>query len=54
VTAIDIRNLRPADLCRLLNSNGEVLTERQLHRHRMRSGYRIGDARHIDLFRFVG
>jgi hypothetical protein len=30
VPAIDIRNFRPADLCRLLNASGEVLTERQL------------------------
>lgn len=53
--AIDPRKLRPADLCRLLNSTplGEVISERQLYRHRMRAGYRIGDGRHVDLLRYV-
>ena len=52
---LDPRRLRPSELCRLLNSTplGEVITERQLHRHRMRAGFRIGDATHIDLFRYV-
>jgi hypothetical protein len=42
-------------LCRLLNSTplGEVINERQLHRHRVRAGLRIGDARHVDLLRYV-
>jgi hypothetical protein len=55
VAAIDIRKLRPSDLCKLLNSTplGEVISERQLHRHRVRAGYRIGDARHVDLFRYA-
>ncbi|HBO44116.1 MAG TPA: hypothetical protein DD670_09330 [Planctomycetaceae bacterium] len=53
--AIDIRKLRPSELCKLLNSTtlGEVIGERQLHRHRIRAGYRIGDGRHVDLFRYV-
>jgi hypothetical protein len=52
---IDPRKLRPSELCRLLNSTplGEVLSERQLHRHRTRAGLRIGDARHVDLVRYV-
>ncbi len=52
---IDPRKLRPSDLCRLLNSTplGEVISERQLHRHRSRAGMRIGDARHVDLLRYV-
>ncbi len=52
---IDPRKLRPSELCRLLNSTplGEVLSERQLHRHRVRAGLRIGDARHVDLLRYV-
>jgi hypothetical protein len=39
----------------LLNSTplGEVINERQLHRHRTRAGLRIGDARHVDLVRYV-
>lgn len=51
----DPRQLRPTELCRLLNSTplGEVLNERQLHRHRTRAGLRIGDARHVDLLRYV-
>lgn len=52
---IDPRKLRPSDLCRLLNSTplGEVINERQLYRHRTRAGFRIGDGRQIDLFRYV-
>lgn len=53
--AIDPRRLRPSELCRLLNSTplGEVINERQLHRHRTRAGNRIGDGRFIDLLRYV-
>jgi hypothetical protein len=53
--AIDPRRLRPGELARLLNSTplGTVIDERQLYRHRTRAGYRIGDGRHIDLFRYV-
>ena len=53
--AIDPRKLRPSDLCRLLNSTlrGEVISERQLYRHRQRAGFRIGDGKHVDLFRYV-
>ena len=51
--AIDPRKLRPSECCRLLNSTplGEVINERQLHRHRTRAGNRIGDGRHVDLLR---
>ncbi len=53
--AIDPRQLRPSELVRLLNSTplGEVIGERQLLRHRSRAGFRIGDDRHVDLFRYV-
>jgi len=53
--SLDPRSLRPGELCRALNSTplGEVVTERQLHRQRMRAGFRIGDGRTIDLFRYV-
>lgn len=53
--ATDPRRLRPSELCRLLNSTplGEVLSERQLHRHRTRAGNRVGDGRHVDLLRYV-
>ncbi|MFO8012072.1 MAG: hypothetical protein R6X20_02085, partial [Phycisphaerae bacterium] len=52
---INPRRLRPAVLCRLLNSagQGEVISERQLRRHRNRAGYTIGDARTVDLFRYA-
>ncbi|MEN6537119.1 MAG: terminase gpA endonuclease subunit [Bryobacteraceae bacterium] len=52
---VDPRQLRPTELVRLLNSTplGEVLSERQLLRHRSRAGFRIGDGRHVDLFRYV-
>jgi hypothetical protein len=51
----DPRRLRPGELCRLLNSTalGEVINERRLKRHRLRAGLRIGDARHVDLLRYV-
>jgi hypothetical protein len=32
---------------------GEVLSDRQLHRHRMRAGNRIGDGKHVDLLRYI-
>ena len=53
--ANDPRKLRPSELCRLLNSTplGEVINERQLHRHRSRAGMRIGDGRFVDLLRYV-
>ncbi|MEW4530606.1 hypothetical protein, partial [Maioricimonas sp. JC845] len=53
--AIDPRKLRPAELCRLLNSTplGEVISERQLYRHRTRAGYRIGSPKHVDLLRYI-
>ena len=53
--AIDPRRLKPSELCRLLNSTplGEVISERQLYRHRTRAGYRLGDGKQIDLLRYV-
>jgi len=56
--AIDPRQLRPGELCRLLNSTplGEVISERQLHRHRTRAGFRVaadGGTSRVDLFRYV-
>ena len=55
---IDPRRLRPTQLVQLLNSTplGEVIGERQLHRHRTRAGLRItstADPRNIDLLRYV-
>ncbi|HNO80452.1 MAG TPA: phage terminase large subunit family protein [Phycisphaerae bacterium] len=53
--AIDPRKLRPTELVRLLNSTalGEVISERQLHRHRARAGFRVGDGRTLDLLRYA-
>jgi len=53
--AIDPRQLRPSTLTRMLNSTplGEVISERQLRRHRNRAGYRVGDEKHVDLFRYA-
>jgi hypothetical protein len=53
--AIDLRQVAPAELVRLLNSTplGEVLTERRLYRHRQLAGLRIGDGRNIHLPRYV-
>ncbi len=53
---INPRSLKPTELVRLINSTpeGEVLGERQLRRHRARGGYRLGDDRRVDLFRYTG
>ena len=53
--AIEARRLKPAELVRLLNSTplGAVLDERTFYRHRMKAGYRVGDGRHVDLFRYA-
>jgi hypothetical protein len=42
-------------LCRLLNSTslGEVITSGLLQRHRTRAGLRIGDAKYVDLVRYI-
>jgi hypothetical protein len=55
VVAIDPRKLKPSELCRLLNSTplGAVIDDRQLYRHRMRAGLRVGDSKHVDLLRYV-
>jgi len=55
---VDPRNLRPGELCRVLNSTplGEVIGERQLHRHRTRAGFRVsaeGDDKRLNLLRYV-
>ncbi len=52
---INPRHLKPSELCRVLNSTslGEVVTERQLYRDRQSAGFRIGDGKHVDLFRYV-
>lgn len=54
---LDPRRLKPSEVCRLLNSTplGEVITERQLHRHRTRAGFRISPPgeKTVDLFRYV-
>ncbi|MCG3181855.1 MAG: hypothetical protein BIFFINMI_04290 [Phycisphaerae bacterium] len=51
----DPRQMRPSALVRLLNSTplGEVIGERQLYRHRMRAGYRIGDGHRVDMLRYA-
>ena len=54
--ALDPRNLRPADVTRLLNSSplGSVIDERHLYRQRMRAGFRIGDGKRVDFIRYLG
>ena len=53
--AIDPRQLTPTALTRLLNSTplGSVIDERHLRRHRNHAGFRIGDSRHVDLYRYA-
>lgn len=48
-------NLRACDIVRLLNSTplGEVINERQFHRHRGRAGGQIGGGRRVDLIRYA-
>lgn len=50
-----LRALRPSEAVRLLNSTpmGEVVSERQLYRHRQRATHRLGDGRRIDLYRYT-
>ena len=52
---INPRQLKPSVLARLLNSlgQGEVISERQLRRHRNQAGYTIGNANTVDLFRYA-
>ena len=52
---IELRNLRPSELVRLLNSTslGEVTSGRQLYRDRQRAGFRIGDHHRVDLIRYT-
>jgi len=55
---INPRQVKPSTLVRLLNSagQGEVINERQLHRHRERAGFAISDPRNprtVDLFRYA-
>lgn len=53
---LDPRKLKPTQLCRIVNGTplGEVLTERQLLRHRNRAGSSIGDLSTVDMFRYLG
>ncbi len=53
--ALDIRKLKPRELVRLVNSTpaGRVIDTRIVRRHRDDAGYRIGDARTIDLPKYV-
>lgn len=53
--ATDSRKLRPSEFCLLLNSTplGQVITEPQLRRQRNQAGLRIGNAKHVDLVRYV-
>lgn len=51
----DPRSLRPAEICRLLNSTplGVVIDSRTLRQQRERAGFRIGDGQTVDLFRYA-
>src|SRR5437870_2075867 len=53
--AMNPRALKPSEAARLLNSTplGPVIDERQLYRHRNLAGFRIGDGKHIDLYRYI-
>lgn len=53
--SINPRQLRQAELVWLLNSGplGPVLTERTLHNHRAKAGFRIGSDKTVDVFRYA-
>jgi len=53
--SLNLRRLRPSELATLLNSTplGTVANERQLRRHRIEGGLRIGDGTHVDIFRYA-
>ena len=55
MAGLDPSRLRPGEVCRLLNSTplGPVLTEARLKRHRTEAGFRVGDGRTVDLFKYV-
>lgn len=55
MTAQDPQSLKPADLLRILNTQGfgTVLTETQLRRHRNLAGYTIGTDRTINLILYA-
>jgi len=53
--AIDIRNLSPTQLVRLLNSTplGTVINAPKLHRQMDEAGLRIGDGKRVNLLKYV-
>ena len=53
--AIDPRNVKPGEFCRLLNSTplGPVLTDNQFRRQRSQAGYCLGTGSAIDLVRYT-
>lgn len=55
MTQPDPRKLRPAELVRIVNSTalGKVITAAELGHHRNEAGYRIGDAKTVDLPRYA-
>src|SRR5579862_4037036 len=52
---LDPRRLKPGEVIRLLNSSalGPVIVSSKLDRHRARAGFRIGDGKSVDFFRYV-
>ena len=52
---IDIRNLAPTELVRLLNSTpcGTVVNSPKINRQMNQAGLRIGDGKRVDLIRYV-
>jgi 5-methylcytosine-specific restriction endonuclease McrA len=55
IRAYSIRNLKPSELVRLLNSTvlGPVINERQLHRHRTRAPWIESAPKKIDFLKYV-
>jgi hypothetical protein len=53
--ALDPRQLRPAEVTRLLNATplGEVVQPHIIYRHQNRAAFRIGDGKRIDLIKYA-
>jgi len=52
---VALNKLRATELVRLLNTTdyGTVIEDRQLYRDRLLAGFRIGDDKYVDLFRYA-
>ncbi|MBQ9798652.1 MAG: hypothetical protein IJO40_01785 [Thermoguttaceae bacterium] len=50
---MNVRQLKPVELLRLLNTTGTRVSESRLRRDRERAGYHIGDDKTVDLLKYA-